>query len=59
VFAAAVVIDVPSIATAVDATPAAGLPYALLAGLLAAGEVLCLTALPEAQAAARNLRTST
>lgn len=54
-FAAAVVDPVASVAAAVGDTPAAGLPYALLVGLLAAGEVLCLTALPEAQTAARAL----
>jgi hypothetical protein len=54
-FAIAVFDAVPSLAAAVDATPAAGIPYALLAGLLAAGEVLCLTALPEAQVAARTV----
>jgi Methylamine utilisation protein MauE len=54
-FAIAVFDEVPSLAAAVDATPAAGIPYAVLAGLLAAGEVLCLTALPAAQVAARNV----
>ena len=56
-FTVAIFDEVPSLAAAVDATPAAGIPYAVLVGLLAAGEVLCLTALPEAQAAARAVRT--
>lgn len=48
--------DVPSIGAAMAATPGAGVPYAVLVGVLAAGEVLCLTALAEVQAAAAAVR---
>jgi hypothetical protein len=43
--------DLPSLGAAVGGTPAAGVPYALLVGTLAAAEVVCLTALAELQAA--------
>jgi hypothetical protein len=55
-FLAAAAIDgTASLGEAVAATPAAGLPYVLLVGLLAAGEVLSLTVLPETQVAARHV----
>ena len=41
--------DVPSFGAEVGATPGAGVPYALLVGVLAAAEIAALTALAEVQ----------
>jgi hypothetical protein len=53
---AAVTGDLPSAGAAIGGTPGAGVPYALLVGVLAAGELLCLTALADLQAAAASRR---
>jgi len=53
---AAVTGDLPSVGAAIGGTPGAGVPFTLLVGVLAAGEVLCLTALAELQTAAAALR---
>lgn len=46
---------VASVGAAAGATPGAGVPYLLLVAVLAAGEVLCLTALADLRAAARDV----
>ncbi len=48
--------DVPSLGAALGATPAAGVPYGVLLGVLAAAQVAALTALAELQSATRALR---
>ena len=48
--------DIGSVGAAVAATPAAGVPYVVLVGTLAAAEVASFTALAEAQSAAAGLR---
>lgn len=53
---AAVADPVPSVGAAVAGTPGAGVPYLVLLTLLAAGQVLCLTALAELQSAAAAVR---
>ena len=47
---------VSSFGAAMGATPAAGVPYAVLVATLAGAEIACLTALAETQAAAGRLR---
>lgn len=46
---------VPSLTAALEGTPAAGVPYAVGVAVLAAAEIACLTALPDAHAAARRV----
>lgn len=48
--------DVASLGAAVGASPAGGVPYAVLTATLALAEIACLTVLAEAQDAAARLR---